>query len=66
MAIACPSATQCTVFAFYGDEATYRARFEEAAHRAVRAGVLLARDVGPALEEAAREYRRVRAARAAA
>ncbi|HLZ83970.1 MAG TPA: alpha/beta hydrolase domain-containing protein [Caulobacteraceae bacterium] len=55
-----------TLDALYGDEAAYRARFEEAARRAVDAGVLLARDVGPALEEAAREYRRVRGAQAAA
>ena len=55
-----------TLDALYGDEATYRARFEEAAHRAVSAGVLLARDVAPAIEEAAREYARVRGARAAA
>jgi hypothetical protein len=44
--------------ALYGDEAKYLARFEEAAQRAVRAGVMLARDVAPALEEAAHEYRR--------
>jgi hypothetical protein len=42
--------------ALYGDEAKYLARFEEAAQRAVRAGVLLARDVAPAIEEAAQEY----------
>jgi hypothetical protein len=54
-----------TLDGLYGDETTYRARFEEAAHRAVQAGVLLARDVGPAIEEAAREYRRVRSAPAA-
>jgi hypothetical protein len=44
--------------ALYGSEAKYLARFEEAAERAVRAGVLLARDVAPALQEAALEYRR--------
>jgi hypothetical protein len=44
--------------ALYGSEANYHARFEEAAQRAVRAGVLLARDVGPAVEEALQEYRR--------
>jgi hypothetical protein len=44
--------------ALYGDEATYLARFEEAARRAEKAGVLLPRDVAPAVEEAAREYRR--------
>lgn len=44
--------------ALYGNEAQYLACFEEAAQRAVRAGVLLARDVAPAREEAAQEYRR--------
>jgi hypothetical protein len=44
--------------ALYGDEASYLARFAEAAQRAVRAGVMLERDVAPATEEAAREYRR--------
>src|ERR1700678_4448108 len=51
-----------TLDALYGDEATYLARFQEAAHGAVSAGVLLPRDVEPAIEEAAREYRRVRGA----
>lgn len=51
--------------ALYGGEARYLARFEEAAQRAVRAGVMLPRDVAPALEEAAREYRRSYAAAAA-
>jgi hypothetical protein len=44
--------------ALYGSEAQYLARFEQAAQRAVSAGVLLARDVAPAIEEAAQEYRR--------
>lgn len=44
--------------ALYGDEAGYRARFEEAAERAVDVGVLLLRDAGPATEEAVEEYRR--------
>lgn len=47
--------------ALYGDEAGYLARFSEAAERAVTAGVMLPRDVGPALEEAGGEYRRARA-----
>jgi hypothetical protein len=47
--------------ALYGSEAAYLTRFEEAAQRAVSAGVMLARDVAPALEEAAQEYRRARA-----
>ena len=47
--------------ALYGGEAQYLARFEEAAQRAVRAGVMLERDVAPALEEAAQEYQRARA-----
>ena len=46
--------------ALYGDEATYLARFEEAARRAEKAGVLLSRDIARAVEEAAREYRRAR------
>lgn len=41
----------------YGTETHYLARFVEAAKRAVDAGVLLERDVAPATEEAAREYR---------
>ncbi len=49
-----------TLDGLYADEAAYRAAFEAAAQRAVAAGVLLARDVGPALEEALGEYRRVR------
>jgi hypothetical protein len=46
--------------ALYGGEANYLARFEQAARRSVRAGVLLEREVAPALEEAAQEYRRAR------
>ena len=46
--------------ALYGDEATYLSRFEEAARRAEKAGVLLPRDIARAVEEAAREYRRAR------
>lgn len=42
----------------YGDEATYLARFEEAAKRAVDAGVMLPRDIAPSVEEAKAEYRR--------
>ena len=45
----------------YGDEAGYLARFEAAARRAVDAGVLLARDVAPAVAEATEEYRRAMA-----
>jgi hypothetical protein len=55
-----------TLDGLYRDEAAYRARFEAAAQRAVAAGVLLARDVGPAVEEAVREYRRARGAKAMA
>jgi hypothetical protein len=44
--------------ALYGSESQYLARFEAAAQRAVKAGVLLPRDVAPAIEEAAQEYRR--------
>jgi hypothetical protein len=51
--------------ALYGGEAQYLAQFEAAAQRAVRAGVLLPRDVAPALEEAAQEYRRAYALAAA-
>jgi hypothetical protein len=52
--------------ALHGSETKYLARFEEAARRAVEAGVLLARDVAPAIEEAAQEYRRARAMPSAA
>lgn len=44
--------------ALYGGEAKYLAIFEEAAQRASQAGVMLPRDVAPALGEAAQEYRR--------
>jgi hypothetical protein len=43
--------------ALYGDEQNYLARFEEAAQRAVKAGVMRPRDVAPAVAEAAQEYR---------
>jgi hypothetical protein len=46
--------------ALYGNETKYLAQFEAAAQRAVDAGVLLRRDAGPAIEEAAQEYRRAR------
>ena len=42
----------------YGDEEHYVAEFEEAARRAEKAGVLLARDIPPLIEEARQEYRR--------
>ena len=42
----------------YGDETRYLACFERAAQGAVEAGVMLPRDVAPAIEEAAQEYRR--------
>ena len=51
-----------TLASLYADEAAYLARFQEAAQRAVRAGVLLPRDVAPAVAEATREYRRARSA----
>ena len=44
--------------ALYRDEAAYLALFEQAAQRAVQAGVMLPRDVAPSVEEAAREYAR--------
>jgi len=46
--------------ALHGDEAAYLARFRQAADAAVVAGVLLPRDVAPAVAEAASEYRRAR------
>jgi len=49
-----------TLDALYGDQAGYLARFKQAAAAAVEAGVMMARDVEPALAEAAREYRRAR------
>ena len=48
--------------ALYRDEADYVAKFEQAAQRAVQAGVMLPRDVAAAVAEAASEYRRARAA----
>ncbi len=48
--------------ALWGDEAAYLAAFAQAAEAAVQAGVLLPRDVAPAVEEAASEYRRARTA----
>jgi hypothetical protein len=44
--------------ALYGGEAKYLERFEQATQRAVKAGVLLPREIRPAVEEAAQEYRR--------
>lgn len=49
-----------TLDALYGDEAGYLAAFRAAADAAVAAGVMMPRDVEPAAEEAAREYRRAR------
>jgi hypothetical protein len=46
--------------ALYGSEAEYLVCFAEAAQRAVKAGVMLPRDVAPAMDEAAQEYRRSR------
>lgn len=42
----------------YGDEESYLSRFRQAAAAAVSAGVMLPRDVEPAVAEAACEYRR--------
>jgi hypothetical protein len=42
----------------YGDEEAYLAQFATAAHAAIEAGVLLERDVDPAIAEARSEYRR--------
>ena len=44
--------------ALYADEASYVAQFTEAARRAEKAGVLLSRDIAPAVQEARSEYRR--------
>ncbi|WP_340646752.1 alpha/beta hydrolase domain-containing protein [Phenylobacterium sp.] len=49
-----------TLDALYGDEAGYLTRFRQAAAAAVEAGVLMPRDVEPAVAEAALEYRRAR------
>jgi hypothetical protein len=46
----------------YADEDDYIDRFTQAAHAAVTTGVLLDRDVTPAIDEARREYRRAHAA----
>ncbi len=46
----------------YADEEGYIARFTSAAHAAVDAGVLLPRDVDPAIAEARSEYRRAHGA----
>ncbi|HEY3798031.1 MAG TPA: alpha/beta hydrolase domain-containing protein [Caulobacteraceae bacterium] len=46
--------------ALYGDEANYLAKFRAAADAAVKAGVLMPRDVEPAVTEAASEWRRSR------
>ena len=48
--------------ALYGDEERYLTRFKQAAQQAVESGVMLERDMEPALEEAAQEYRRAHAA----
>jgi hypothetical protein len=47
-----------TLAALYDDEADYLAKFSQAAAAAVSAGVMLPRDVEPAVAEAAQEYRR--------
>ena len=44
--------------ALYGNEQAYLKRFEDAAHRSVQAGVVLARDLPALLEEAASEFER--------
>jgi len=49
-----------TLDALYADESAYVALFEDAARSAVAAGVLLPRDVSPAVEEARQDYRRAR------
>jgi hypothetical protein len=47
-----------TLNSLYGDEESYVAKFRQAAAAAVSAGVMLPRDVEPAVAEAASEYRR--------
>jgi hypothetical protein len=47
-----------TLKSLYGDEESYLAKFMQAAAAAVSAGVMLPRDVEPAVAEAASEYRR--------
>ncbi len=49
-----------TLDRLYAEEADYLAKFQGAASRAVDAGVMLPRDVAPAIAEASEEYRRVR------
>lgn len=49
-----------TLDALYADEAAYLAAFRKAAERAVKQGVMMARDIEPQLEEARSEYRRAR------
>jgi len=49
-----------TLDALYGNEAGYVARFRAAAAAAVSAGVMMDRDVEPAVAEAIQEYRRAR------
>jgi hypothetical protein len=46
--------------ALYGNEANYLKRFEEAAQGAVKAGVMLPREIVPQTEEAKNEYRRAK------
>ena len=46
--------------ALYGSEADYLARFRAATEAAIEAGVMLPRELEPAVEEAAQEYRRAR------
>ena len=47
-----------TLTALYGDEENYLSKFRQAAADAVSAGVMLPRDVGPAVAEASGEYQR--------
>ena len=49
-----------TLDSLYADEEAYIAEFTKAAHAAVAEGVLLSRDVDPAITEARSEYRRAR------
>ena len=58
--------TAAQLDALYSDEADYLARFRQAAEASVAAGVLMPRDVEPAVAEAALEYRRARAFTASA
>ena len=52
----CEPFPQDKIRSLYGDEATYLARFEEAARAAEKAGVLLPRDVEALLDEARAAY----------